>query len=345
MSDVLKRSLSVTTILIIAYILLAPGMNGALYYDDFRPISNLVTVQDGVSALEYITTETSGPLGRPLSMLTFALQADAWPNNTENFFLFNIFLHLLNGILLYFLAAKLFYLIDGSKSNHWLAFFVFAIWVFSPINISTYLIAIQRMARLSSFFTLLGLLLYTSGLIRFSNQKKYGLALQVIGLVGCTILATLSKENGILLPLLALCIECFLYKNKDKYQKLRQISLYAALSVVLLYLIFYVINNNGMYLNRDFSVAERLLTQPFIILSYLKLALVPDLFAYNPFHDNMTAFSASTMPLLGFISIGIIIAAPLVAFMARKKQPILSFAIAWFLTAHILESSVIGLEL
>ena len=345
MSNSIKYFLPVFLVVILAYVLLSTGISGSLYYDDFRPISNLVMVQDNLSALEYITTETSGPLGRPLSMLTFALQAGAWPDNTEQFFVFNIMLHLLSGVLLYLLAVKLFTLIDNNRSYHWPAFFIFVIWVFSPINISTYLIAIQRMAGLSGFFTLLGLLLYVAGLIRVSNKLKYGLALQVFGLVVCSALATLSKENGILLPVLALCIETFLYKGKDKYQKLRLAGMYCAFFIVLSYLIFYAVSSNGVFLNRDFNLAERLLTQPYIILSYLKLALIPDLFAYNPFHDNLTAFTLSTIPLFGLISLCIIITVPIAAFIARKQHPVLSFAIAWFLAAHLLESSVIGLEL
>lgn len=329
----------------VAATILSFGITGSLYYDDFRPISNLVNVQDSVSALEYITTETSGPLGRPISMLTFALQANSWPDNTEHFFIFNIVLHLLSGVLLYLLTLKVFALIDNTKEYHWPALLVFTIWLFSPINISTYLIAIQRMAGLSGFFTLLGLLIYTAGLVRATNNNKNSFASQFMGLIVCTALATLSKENGMLLPVLALCIETFLYKRKDKYRKLRLAYFYSALFIVLGYLVYYVVNSNSLYLNRDFTAFERLLTQPFVILSYLKLTFLPDLFAYNPFHDNLKAFTIETITVSGIISVFVVLLAPFVTFKSRVRHPLISFAIAWFFAAHLLESSTVGLEL
>ena len=82
----------VTVLLIMFFFLLAIysfGITGSLFYDDFKPLGSLENVTDIYSALFYVFTETSGPLGRPVSMLTFLLHANHGPENTEYIFFVN----------------------------------------------------------------------------------------------------------------------------------------------------------------------------------------------------------------------------------------------------------------
>jgi protein O-mannosyl-transferase len=78
---------------------------------------------------------------------------------------------------------------------------------------------------------------------------------------------------------------------------------------------------------------------------YLKLAFLPDLFSYNPFHEQIKAFTFSTMPVIGWVALLALPALMIFAIRIRIKHPVISFAILWFFAAHLLESTVIGLEL
>lgn len=343
-------------LLLIALVVMvySSGTSGALYYDDYRPLSQLQAIHDWLSAAVYITSETSGPLGRPLSMLTFALQYQSWPLAPGHFLWFNIVLHAINGILVYLLVVVLLTHLHKQQNTtafpistwQWTALFITALWLFSPMQISTSLIAIQRMTGLSAFFLFAGLLFYVNGLSNTASNLTKARWQQLTGLILLTVLAVFSKENGILLPTLALVLERTIFHNQtDPDKKIRLWYLWGCFAVVFGYLLYVVFSTGGVYPFRDFTMLERLLTQPYILLTYLKLAFFPDLFSYNPFHDNIQVFQSDNLPLFAIFSILIVIVLLVVAIRWNRRLPVLSFGILWFFAAHLLESTVIGLEL
>ncbi len=348
----------ITLVLLLAITLLLylAGSGGTLYYDDLRPLQQLENIHDWRSAALYITSEISGPLGRPLSMITFALQQTSWPDQISNFLIFNIFLHLTNGVLVYFLCKAFLAALNTGNSQtqeqmskfhlELTAVLVTSLWLLSPIQISTTLITIQRMTGLSAFFMLSGLLLYIYGLQNAANRLQRSRLQQICGLGLMTLLAMFSKENGLLLPVLALVLEKTLLRDmKGRDTKLRLTFLWFSTTVVIGYLIYFILSTDGVYLYRDFTMLERVLTQPYILLTYLKLSFVPDLFAYNPFHDNIRVFSLANLPWYGLLSIFIVLTLLSLAVTIKQRYPVLSFAILWFFAAHLLESTVLGLEL
>jgi len=339
-----------------------PGSNGAFYYGDIRPLSALNKVTDINSALIYICSETSGLFGRSLSMLTFLVNVNDWPStaslgNSAAFFTFNIILHAANGLMVFGLSYFIATLyrgadIEKNKANYWLALATTAFWSVLPMHVSTSLIAIQRMAGLSAFFVFSGLLVYVYGLNRqnLNQQSKNndGILLQLIGLIIFTVLAIFSKENGALLPIFVLVLESTLFAKVSgiHYRRTLRISACSAgLFLVLVYMAYAVINTGNILPGREFTLTERLLTEPQILLDYIRLAFFPDIAAFNPFHDNypyVTNLFASTK---AWLSATILIIAFVTAIIYRKRYTLYAFAVLWFLTAHLLESSVFNLEL
>ncbi|MCJ8320905.1 MAG: hypothetical protein MJK12_14795 [Colwellia sp.] len=354
------KSLLLLIILILVALVYLNGITGSLYYDDMRPIGNLTHVVDIDTAIYYIFTETSGTLGRPISMLTFLLQVNSWPDNIENFFLFNIILHSFNIFLVFIVSYYIAFFYSKKNPTHdkfspfWVALLAASFWGILPLNVSSSLIAIQRMTTLSSFFMLSGISLYLHGLYKQYNhtlksnvvENNKGLYLQFIGLILFTLLAMFSKENGILLPVFIFIIE-FTILNKIPQiayrRKLRTSATLLGLIVIISYLIYTVILNQGIYPSRDFTVLERVQSQVIILFEYVKLAFFPEITAFNPFHDNYPIIrDLSWKVILAFIFWPSIL---LFALVQRNKYPLLSFAILWFLFAHLLESTVIALEL
>lgn len=334
------------------------GNSGAFYYDDFRPLSGLVNVTDLNSALIYITTEISGTLGRPIAMISFLFNINDWPNQPENFFNINIFIHCLNGIWVFFLSyflSKLYCQRTNVKANqptfYLLALASAAFWLTLPIHTSTSLIAIQRMASLSAFFIFMGLTFYVYGLNKQNNipqEKSAGLYWQITGLFLCTLLAMFTKENGILLPVFVLVIECTLLNDINNIQHRRNLrvkSCALGLLVILGYLLYAMISSGGEFPNRDFSLIERLMTQPLILLDYIRLAFVPDVASFNPFHDNVQKISSLTSSPFALFAALFWLTNLSLALYCRKRWPLFSFAILWFLVAHLLESTSLNLEL
>lgn len=325
------------------------GFSGSLYYDDFGPLSRLARVQDLGSALYYAFSDISGPLGRPIAMASFLLHVQDWPDNTAAIFRFNALIHLINGALVAGIALFLLRLMRGrAPGNAWLATGVAVLWLVLPLQVSTSLIAIQRMAGLSAFFVFAGLLVYLKGLSIQAERPRRGLFLQGVGVGLFTLLAMFTKENGVLLPIFAWVIELTLLARCAaiaRWRKARLALLSTALFAIVGYLAYATLSAEASYLKREFTLAERLMTEPQILMEYLRLAFLPRIFAFSPFHDDyllVTSLTASPVALASLVVWSVLLFTALVF---RRRFPVPAFAVLWFLTAHLLESTVIGLEL
>jgi hypothetical protein len=97
------------------------------------------------------------------------------------------------------------------------------------------------------------------------------------------------------------------------------------------------------YVNRDFTLSQRLATEPLVLLEYLRNMAWPDIRNMGLYLDDFPIASpgdtASTAALL------VISALVGGAVIFRRRYPLPAFAIIWFLGCHLLESSVLNLEI
>jgi hypothetical protein len=91
----------------LGFLVYAPALGGAFLLDDVSNLGGLAKVDGLRSALLFIFSGDAGPLGRPIALATFALQADAWGGSAEPFILVNILIHLVNGGLLCWVLHRL----------------------------------------------------------------------------------------------------------------------------------------------------------------------------------------------------------------------------------------------
>src|SRR6185369_12245469 len=66
----------------LAFWALAPGLSGGFLFDDYVNLTALGDyggVRDWTTLGLYLTSALGDPLGRPLSMLSFLLDASTWP--------------------------------------------------------------------------------------------------------------------------------------------------------------------------------------------------------------------------------------------------------------------------
>src|SRR5690606_29063829 len=136
------------------------------------PLASISGQQISVTKIiKFFDVNRSGQLGRPISLLTFALQANSWPGNPAAFKLINLSLHLINGLLIVLISrflARTLPLTETLKT--WLPLVVGGIWLIQPMHVSTVLYAVQRMTLLMACFSLLALSGYLYG--REVAQKK-----------------------------------------------------------------------------------------------------------------------------------------------------------------------------
>ncbi|WP_290632437.1 hypothetical protein, partial [Aquisalimonas sp.] len=326
-----------------------PGLGGPLMFDDERNLEGLAEVNDLATATAFSLSGHAGPTGRPLSLATFALQADAWPDNTRALLATNMGLHLFNallvGVLAWLLARTTRYPLDRERA-YWLAVGTATIWVLLPLLASSSLFIIQRMTLLSSGFVIAGLCLHVAGQARLEATPRAGLALMTAGAVVGVGLGVLAKENAAVYPLLVLALDRTLHGSLERpliYRRWRWLVILAPALAVAAYLLWRLASGHG-FDHRAFTMEERVLTQGVILWDYLRLMLLPDSRAMGPFHDNVEIYGGlSPMLALAATVLWGLLAALAVAF--GRRWPLPAFAVLWFLGAHIIESTWLPLEL
>jgi hypothetical protein len=332
---------------LVTAILYYQALNTPFLLDDFQNLRDLSLLdRDGI--LAYILGGRAGPGGRPLALLSFALQYNDWPTDPFAFKAVNLIIHLANAWLIFLITMELIsYLGMRRKQGAGLvSLMVAGLWLLHPVQLSSVLYVVQRMNLLAGFFTLLGVYLYLRLRHRDLGRAK-NLSLLTAAIYGCTVLAVLCKENGILLPVYILCLEQVLLADTIPKPQRRRVLYITAIpiAVVLAYLAWSTKAIMAGYAYRSFNLEQRLLTEAGIILGYLKIILIPHPSDFTLFHDDYPVTTSLLGNGGGLYAVVAVSALVLSALLLRRKARIYSFAVTWFLAGHLLESSFIPLEL
>ncbi len=335
-----------------SFIVYWSGLSGGFLIDDFDSLKSFNHnggVVDVTTALHFIFGNTSGPLGRPISMLSFLINDQYWPGDPRSFKYTNLMIHIICGLLILHLVLRLLQCTSLPRQYHlWVAGLVSALWLLHPLNLSTTLYVIQRMTQLMTLFTLAGLIFYCAGRTRIGHQTRKGLLLMTIGVVILGALATFSKENGVLILLYIAVLEYTLFRHLPKPSTYKK---WFAIFIVIPGLLFlgYIAKSIPRYLkiyeSRDFTLIERLLTEARILIDYLYQILLPQIKGTGLIHDDIVLSQGLLTPISTLFSLILIIVLVVAAFRLRIRHPIFSLAILWFFSGHILEATIIPLEL
>ncbi|MCP1374088.1 hypothetical protein [Dyella lutea] len=353
------RNIFFCTTLIVCALIYWPALHGPFLFDDFPNLAALTSI-DHVSSWRDLGIYLSQPRdfpGRPIAMLSFLLQKADWPDQPFPFKLVNLSLHLTIGLLVYLLARRMARLWlstrtaeeGGSECADWAALFASAAWLLNPIQLSGVSLVVQRMTLLMALFTVIGLLAYLHGLLRDDLPAWRRGVWMALGLGACTGLAVLSKENGLLLPLYALVIDSTL--GNDGVKRLpralawwRRLLIWPAVLLVLSFL-FWTIPGSLRIGIRDFSLSERLLTEPRVLASYLGNIFLPRFGLYGLYHDDFVVSRGLLSPWTTLPALALVLAAAGAALFGRRRWPLFALAVLWYLGGQLLESSTIMLEL
>lgn len=338
---------------VLAWLAYRPGLSGGFLFDDFvnlDALGNSGPVDNWHTFWRYITSGTADPLGRPLALLTFLLDAHDWPADPAPFLRTNLLLHLLNGALLFALLRLLGQRIDGRRARtDAVALFAAGLWLLHPLFVSTTLYIVQREAMLPATFSLLGLIAYVHGRDRFdAGAGRAGLAWMLGGLAFGTALAMLSKANGILLPMLAWALEATVLRASARRPLphwFRVLALALPSLVVLAYLSRFLPDLATSPPNRPWTIGERLLTEPRVLVDYLRLLVLPRVLSTGLYNDGYVASHGWLVPASTLPSLLLIVALVIAAFALRRRAPVLSAALLFFFAGHLLESTSVPLEL
>lgn len=328
-----------------------PGLHGGFILDDFPNLALLSMLPADANVAQILNLSTNGiasELGRPLSLLSFLVQASSWPDDPFSFKLVNVFIHLLNGGLLLLFLTLLFRANPSLKIKPLYLLALLSFWLLHPINVSSVLYVVQRMNLLASLFVLSGLVSYLWCRIRFLESGGRGyFAAAVISPSIMFVLGVLSKENAALLYLYLAVMEVTLLdesRTTTKAGKLSQLAVFLPLLLGILAFVFYVPGVLEAYQQKPFTLIERSLSQFAVLLTYLSNILFPFPDRFGLFHDDFPVYG-SVANLTVVFSVAIVLFLLVAAIRKRKSQPVLSFAVLWFFAGHALESTILPLEL
>lgn len=329
-----------------------PGLQGPFILDDGVNLRHLGSLDDSSAYLgDIVSGNTSGPLGRPVSMLSFAATYAVGGPSPFTFKMHNLALHLITACTVHWFA----FLVARRRALPAPVAFscgVAALWLLSPLFVSTVLYAVQRMTQLTTLFMLGALVAYCKGRDAWVIRRPLAV-LSMVMTVAFIVLAVLSKENGVLVIPLILLTELGIYRPtapSTRYVRGERIVLtgllLAGLGVFLVLLVGYGPTFLD-YSRRDFSMSERLLTQARVLWDYSFGFTVPVDRGYGLMHDDIEVSRGIFTPKSTAVALAALLAVAIWSTweLITGRRNVAAYGILFFLVGHSVESTIVPLEL
>lgn len=348
-------------IAVLLFIVYANTINDEFHFDDTPNIVKAKNVHIKYPTLDELKKSTikheNGNLYRPVARISLALNWFFGGKDVTGYHLANIAVHIL---ACFFLYLAIMVILRAPRAPNipaeyaqFVALLAAVLWATNPIQTQAVTYIVQRMASMAAMFYVMGLYFYMRG--RLSSRKVSAFAFY-----GATFLAYLlavgSKENAVMFPfalvLLEICFFADIKKIKDKRFILS--TLFAVLGTAVLgVVLFAVFRDNpwqyftglaGQYEDRPFTLGERILTQPRVIIFYLSQIFYPIADRLSLVHDFWISSSLfnpwTTLPsILGVL--GMLVFSTV--YINRFK--LLAFPLLFFFLNHAIESSIFPLEM
>lgn len=349
-------------LLVLTFTVYAAGLSGYWVFDDFHNIVQnqglAVRSWDMAHLSAMLTSSDAGLFHRPLSTLSFYLDNYWFGLSPWAFKLTNILIHLAAGLCFAGMGRSLLRLYRLRHSPSWsegridaVVFIATALWLLHPLNLTAVLYVVQRETSLAALFTALAVWAYLWGRRRELEGKSAAWIIWALT-PGLTVLGLACKENAALVPILILAAEfTVLDFRRFDGRRSRHALGFAALLLLLPALLVVVAMLRGAptlmggYAIRDFGMGERLLTECRVLWSYLRWIALPDLRQLGLYHDDIAVSRGLLQPGTTLPAVAGVLLLLTGAMALRQRLPLLSFGILWFFAGHVMESSVLPLEL
>lgn len=290
---------------------------------------------------------------RPVSNLSLAVNWYFGQSDVTGYHVVNISIHILTAFFLYLTVLALFRTpnLAGryTGSEHFIALLAAVLWAANPIQTQAVTYIVQRMASMAALFYVMGVYLYIKA--RISRLTKHRV-LFYAGVFLAFLLAVGSKENALMLPAALFLVELVFFRDLSdpgtrKWLLWSGCALVVAVfatGVMLFMSDGFITRLQNGYESRAFTLFERLLTQPRIILFYLSQIFYPIADRLSIDHD-IAVSTGIFKPWTTLPAILAILCAVAAAFRLMILYPLVSFAVLFFFLNHVIESSIIPLEM
>lgn len=329
---------------VLLFLAIAPYVNSlqnGFVFDDHNEVQTNPYIRSFAHVGEIFSTRILAHLGargatnyyRPISIFGFLICYKLFGLLPYGFHLANVFLNAVIVCLLFGLTRRLF-------QDDWLAFIASALFALHPIHT-------ESVAWVSGITDLDLAVFYIPAFWLFLASARPGggrAEKMQASMVACFILALLSKEQAVTLPVLAAIYEHFYRDDRDQTTLKQKVARYGALWLIVPAYVLFRIRFFGAFapvqLTRNVTWYQAILSAIPLTGTYVYKMIWPvRLIAYYPFHKTVTALDPKLLVYalgIGFIAL---------AFIALwKRHRLVSFGFIWFFLniAPVLNSRWLG---
>jgi tetratricopeptide (TPR) repeat protein len=348
------------TLGIIIFMIYSNSFNCSWHFDDEHTITDNPNIHlkdlswENIKKTMHSDQNHPDRIYRPLSCLSFAVNYYFGGLDVFGYHLVNISIHFITAVFLFLFiyhTLNLPLLRDRyAEKAYFIALLSTVLWAINPAQGQAVTYIVQRMASMAGMFYIISMYLYLKAR---TYEEDYKSVICYLTSILAFLLAFGSKENAIMIPFSLVLFEIFLLQKTPWLNIKRHLKIYLIIiGLLLLAGIFYIhlkdLNifeylSTG-YQNRPFTLGQRLLTEPRVIIFYISLLIYPVSTRLNIAHDIDISTSLFT-PLSTIISLLLITGIIIIALSKSKRYPLIAFSICFFFLNHIVESSFLPLEL
>ncbi len=358
LSSCRKKVFSIAVIFIIILAIYSNTFHSSWHFDDIPNIIENEALHlnkinwDNIKKTFFASLGGTGKIYRPIACLSFALNYYLGGDNVFGYHLVNISIHIIASVFLFLfiynsLNTPILKVKYGPNSYN-IALLATVLWSINPIQTQAITYIVQRMASMAGMFYIMSMYFYLKG--RISEKKPLIISYYLL----CAVTATLalgSKQNAAMLPISIFFFDIFIIQGLTKENIKRNILIFAIfVFITLAFSLVLVAASSSFedlfsgYSVRRFTLIERLLTEPRVILFYITLLLYPMPDRLCITHD-ITISHGLLDPPATIISILFILGILCLAVIKSRKWPFISFCGIFFFLNHIIESSIFPLEM
>lgn len=310
------------------------SLRGIFIFDDAHSIVTNLYIKDirhiPMFFKGYYTSDPEIPIGmfRPLLLLTFSFNYFFSGLQPIGYRIINILLHFLNGIAFYYILGLLFSGQNNSLKENLTQKLPFALSMIISLLFLAHPLNTEAVAYISSRSDLLACFLTLSALICYLKRRFLATLLLYT-------LALLTKETALVLPIL-IAAHIFIFYKNEKYGHKKSVFIFYITVIVLSafywsmrQIILSAISKGNIPLPQ--GLWANILTQSGVTFYYLRLFLWPN--PLTPHHHFPILHSLSDPR--AFLSFSAILSLIILVFILRKKYPIVSFGLGWYLICLI----------
>ena len=330
------------------------------HFDDAANITNNAAIHlKSLSWNEIKQTLFEGHRGaraspRPLAYLSFGLNYFFGGFDVFGYHLVNLLIHFVASLFL-FLFVRAALNLDILKIRYGpyaypVALLASVFWAVHPIQTQAVTYIVQRMTSLAGMFYLMSMFFY----LKARTSAYPGRAVVLFGSsLLAFLMALVSKENALLLLLSIGLFELLLIQATRSWSSAKKGKIFIGIlgvTSLIGFLWAYLTNENVFstilagYEYRPFTLWQRLLTESRVIIFYLSLLIYPIPERFSIIHGfpistsmlNPDSTLLSVLFILGITGFLVVLA---------RKHPLISFSFLFFFVNHLMESTILPLEL